>query len=186
MTIDEVMLSVVAVLEDLGTPYMVVGSFSSNFYGRNRTTQDVDLVIELGQETISQLAIRLGASFRVVRQMSFETATGTYRHEIEVPGTSLKAEMFHLSDDDHDQERFRRRRREVLLDRETWLPTVEDVVITKLRWADRAGRLKDRNDVQTIINVRGKSIDWDYVNSWADRHGTRALLDEIRKSIPPL
>jgi hypothetical protein len=37
-----------------------------------------------------------------------------------------------------------------------------------------------------MIAVRHKSIDWGYVNAWADRHGTRALLDEIRKSIPPL
>ena len=28
-------------------------------------------------------------------------------------------------------------------------------------------------------------IDWPYVYDWSDRHGTRALLDEIRSSIPP-
>lgn len=119
-------------------------------------------------------------------QMSFETATGTFRHEIDVVGTDLKIELFHLSDDEHDQQRFRRRHRHLLTDHEAWLPTVEDVIVTKLRWADRAGRPKDRNDIQTVIGVQGDAIDWDYVNSWADRHGTRALLDEIRKSIPPI
>ena len=118
--------------------------------------------------------------------MSFETATGTMRHIIEVVGTVFKIELFHLGDDDHDQERFRRRRRVEYLGREVWLPTVEDVVVTKLRWADRAGRAKDRNDLLNVIGVRGKKIDWDYIYAWADRHGTRALLDEIRKSIPPL
>jgi hypothetical protein len=118
--------------------------------------------------------------------MSFETATGTVRHVIDVVGTGFKIELFHLGDDEHDQERFRRRRRVTYLGREVWLPTVEDVVVTKLRWADRAGRTKDRNDVRDVIAVRGKSIDWDYVDSWADRHSTRALLDEIRASIPPL
>jgi hypothetical protein len=165
---------------------MVVGSFSTNFYGRRRSTEDADLVVEVGPQTIRQLASKFGQELRLDPQMSFETATCTMRNVIDVVGTTFKVELFHLGDDEHDQSRFRRRRRVEYLGREVWLPTVEDVVVTKLRWADRAGRSKDRNDVQDVIAVRGKSIDWTYVNSWADRHGTRALLDEIRKSIPPL
>jgi hypothetical protein len=74
----------------------------------------------------------------------------------------------------------------LLTDHEAWIPTVEDVIITKLRWAERAGRQKDRNDLQTVIRVQSDQIDWNYIYSWADRHGTRALLDEIRNSIPPI
>jgi hypothetical protein len=40
--------------------------------------------------------------------------------------------------------------------------------------------------VRNVIAVQGEAIDWDYVYSWCDRHGTRALLDEIRASIPPI
>jgi len=186
MTIDDALRAVVQALEALGTPYMVVGSFSTNFYGKRRPTKDADLVIELGPKTISQLAPRIAPSLRVIPQMSFETATGTTRHEIEVVGTDLKIELFHMSDDEHDQERFRRRKREMLTDHEAWVPTAEDVIVTKLRWAERVGRQKDRNDLQTVVAVQGDALDWDYIYAWADRHGTRALLDEIRASIPPL
>jgi len=34
--------------------------------------------------------------------------------------------------------------------------------------------------------IQGDRLDWPYVESWCDRHGTRALLDEIRRSVPPL
>jgi hypothetical protein len=165
---------------------MVVGSFSTNFYGERRPTKDADLVIEFGPQTISQLAPRISPALRVIPQMSFETATGTTRHEIDVVGTDLKVELFHLSDDEHDQERFRRRKRQVLTDHEAWLPTPEDVIITKLRWADRAGRKKDRNDLERVIALQHELLDWDYIHTWADRHGTRTLLDQIRASIPPL
>ena len=37
-----------------------------------------------------------------------------------------------------------------------------------------------------MIAIQRDRIDWDYVNSWCDRHGSRALLDEIRRSIPPM
>jgi hypothetical protein len=34
--------------------------------------------------------------------------------------------------------------------------------------------------------VQANHIDWDYVYKWCDEHGTRALLDTIRASIPPI
>ena len=57
----------------------------------------------------------------------------TIRYILEVVGISFKIELFRLSDDAHDQERFRRRRRVRLLGREVSMLTVEDVVVTKVR-----------------------------------------------------
>jgi len=48
VTIEEALRAVVEALEAVDTPYMVVGSFSTNFYGKRRPTKDADLVIELG------------------------------------------------------------------------------------------------------------------------------------------
>jgi hypothetical protein len=185
MTTDEAALAVVDALEALGIPYMLVGSFSSNYYGIGRSTLDADFVVQLDLKRATEVAERLGPSFRLDPQTSFETTTMTTRHIVEVVGTPFKIELFHLSEDAHDQERFRRRRRAALLGREVSLPTAEDVIITKLRWALRGGRSKDRDDVRAVIAVQGGRIDWGYVHSWCDRHGTRELLDEIRLSIPP-
>ena len=91
-------------------------------------------------------------------------------------------EFFLLSDDPHYQERFRWRVSHPLLGRNVWFPTPEDVVITKLRW----GRPKDGDDVRDVIAVQADNLDWGYIHSWCDRHGTRALLEQIRASIPPI
>ncbi|HEY7157174.1 MAG TPA: nucleotidyl transferase AbiEii/AbiGii toxin family protein [Gemmataceae bacterium] len=186
MTDREATLAVIDALEALSIPYMVVGSLSSNVYGVPRSTQDADFVIQLGSESLSRLADHLGTAFRLDPQMTFETATLTRRHVLKVVGIPFTIELFHLGDDPHEQERFRRRRRIKTMGREVSMPTVEDVIITKLRWALTAQRSKDRNDVRDVIAVQGENIDWPYVHGWSDQHGTRALLDEIRHSIPPL
>jgi hypothetical protein len=59
------------------------------------------------------------------------------------------------------------------------------MVVTKLRWWRDAGRTKDREDLRGIIAVRGPELDWAYIEHWCERHGTRALLDEIRRAVPP-
>jgi predicted nucleotidyltransferase len=182
MTPEEATLAVFDALASLGIPFMVVGSLSSNVYGIPRSTKDADFVVELGGRSVVDVARRLGPEFKLDRQMSFETVTGTLRYELEVVGQAFKIEIFQVSEDAHDRERFGRRVRAEVFGREPWVPTAEDVIVTKIRWA----RSKDKDDVRDVIAVQGDRIDWDYVYSWADRHGTRGLLDEIRGSIPPV
>jgi hypothetical protein len=185
MTSDEAVLAVIQVLDDIKLPYMLVGSFSSNYYGVARSTKDADFVVQVGDRAVRDVTDRLGPDFQLDPQMYFETVTMTTPQVVTAAATPFRIEFFHLSDEAHDLERFQRRRRANLLGRAVWLPTAEDVIITKLRWA-RGRHSKDGDDVRNVIALQGDHIDWDYVHSWCDRHGTRELLDEIRRSIPPI
>jgi hypothetical protein len=186
MTSEEAALAVIDGLEALQVPYMLVGSFSSNYYGIPRSTKDADFMVHIDPQAISHLAERLGPRFQLHSQLSFETVTMTTRSIIQVVDTLFKIELFYLGDDPHDQERFRRRVRVPSLNRVISLPTPEDVIITKLRWCHGGRRSKDWEDVRNVIAVQSDRLDWAYIQRWCDQHGTRALLDEIRQSIPPL
>ena len=165
MTAEELLVAMIDALEAVEIPYMVVGSFSSNYYGIARSTKDVDLVIEFAADVLSDISRRLGPRFRIDRQSPFETVTGTTRNLITVADVPFQVEVFRLSRDPHDNERFRRRQRARLHERETWLPTAEDVIIAKLRWAALARRNKDLDDLTNVIAVQRDAIDWDYVST---------------------
>lgn len=184
MTSDEAAAAVIDALESLRVPYMLVGSFASNYYGVPRATQDIDLVVQARGETICAVAKELGPRFRLDPQISFETVTATSRLVLYVSQIPFEVEFFLLSDDAHDQQRFARRQRVVLLNRQTFLPTVEDMIITKLRWWMEARRTKDLDDARGMIAVQGSRIDWAYVDEWCDRHGTREILENLRNSTP--
>jgi hypothetical protein len=123
MTGNEAVLQTVSALDECRIPYMLVGSYSTNVYGIPRSTEDADVVIELGDVSIIELSQRLAPSIRIDPQLSFETVTMTRRYVAELVGTPFKIEFFLLSDDAHDQERFRRRQLVAMLDRQLWLPT---------------------------------------------------------------
>ena len=180
---------VIAALEDLGIPYMVVGGLSSMAYGNPRTTKDADIVLAVDGSGLGLLADKLGDEFSLDPQGSFEMVTGTSRYHLRVPSVSFEIELFLLSDDAHDRARFERRRSlpSRQLGARTMIPTAEDVIIMKLRWYAIAKRGKDGDDIKDIIGVLGDdALDWEYIHRWTAEHGTRALLDEIRASIPPL
>lgn len=186
MTSNAAVLKMIEALERSGIPYMLVGSFSSNAYGVARSTHDADIVVQMRPDGMAQLRGELGTDFQVDPQMSFETVTATSRYIVKVRGSRFKIELFLLGDDPHDQARFARRRREPFLGREVYLPTAEDVIVTKLYWAQLARRGKDYDDARNVIAVQQDRLDWDYIHRWCDAHGTRALLDEIRRTIPQI
>src|SRR5438876_6534489 len=89
-------------------------------------------------------------------------------------------ELFLLSQDPHDQSRFHRRRAVPLFGRHFWLPSPEDVIITKLRWA----RGKDKDDARDVMAVQRQNLDWAYLETWCQRHGTFASLQDLRRAAP--
>ena len=185
MTGEEAVGRVADALQAHNAPFMLVGSFTTNFYGLPRLTHDADLVVAVGPDAVAGLADQLLPDIRLNPQLMFETVTMSRYQLLEVVGTQFTIELFQLSDDPHDQERFRRRVSVAYLGRAMPFPTAEDVVVTKVRWAHLSKRTKDRDDVRNVITVMGNSLDWPYIHHWCDRHGTRALLDEIRTSVPP-
>jgi hypothetical protein len=186
VTPDEAVIAVLDALEAAGIPSMLVGSLASNFYGIPRATRDADFVVELGPGSLERLRDRLPPGLSLQGQSAFEAVTGTTRHVIELTTLPFVCELFVRSDDPHDVERFRRRHRAHVLGRPVHVATVEDMVVTKLRWAREAGRSKDRDDIRNMLAVQAAHIDWAYINSWAAIHGTTPLLEEIRGSLPAL
>lgn len=184
MTPHEAVAQVIAALKAGGLSHLVTGALASNYYGIERSTKDADIVLESAPGDFAAFARTRGPELELDAQITFETITGSLRHIICLRGTAFKIELFLLGSDPHQQERFRRRRevRLASIGTQTWLPTAEDVVVQKVRW----GRLKDRDDAQNVIAVQRGNLDWPYIERWCDAHGTRARLEEIRASIPPI
>ena len=182
MTTNDVMLLVADALNRARVPAMLVGSFSSNYYGIPRSTEDVDFVVHLQSELTADFARLLGEPFEADPQLKFETNTGTQKQEFTVKGTEFKLELFRLSDDAFDQERFRRRQRVVIAGRDIWFPTAEDVVVMKLRWF----RPKDRGDLVDVLTVQRGKLDWAYIEHWCWIHKTLGRLEEIRRTVPEI
>jgi len=181
INIDDIVLAVIDHLNDHQIPYMIVGSLATNVYCNPRSTEDGDFVVAAN---LAQLARDIRARRGDVRfdpQLGFESVTGTQKIVLQIADHAFDVEVFKLSDDEHDQMRFSRRVQVHIFDRDAWIASVDDMIITKLRWSQHAGREKDVSDARNLILVQSDHIDWPYVESWCDRHGTRELLERLRK-----
>ena len=181
-TIDDVTLRVIDALNAGNVNYMLVGSFSTNVYGIPRSTKDAGFVLQHDGDFKPAFYDNLGKDFSIDPQLKFETNTGTFKQEMRFSGTPFTVELFRLSNDPFDLERFRRRVTVKLQGRQTFVPRAEDVVVMKVRWF----REKDRADVKNVLTVQQGKLDWPYIEKWCGEHGTLAKLEEIRRTVPEI
>lgn len=185
MTIDELAAAVAGACDAEGVPYMVTGAIATGLYGSPRSTADVDVVVDVADPTgLPRIAARLAPVVTFDPQYQFDTLTFGNR----LIGTThgeppVMVELFVLFDDAFVREQFSRRRQRFVatIGRPVMVPTPEDVIVQKLRWA----RGKDIDDVRDVLAVQGvRALDMDYVRGWCERHGTSAALDAILAALP--
>jgi hypothetical protein len=175
------LLKLVAAFDAAGIPYMIVGSYSSNFYGIPRMTKDADLVVHLDGRGWQTLPSMLPDGIEMEDQMGFEMVTATQRELLRVRDSLFQIELFRLSEDAHDRLRFERRtRQEIFPGVVVSLPTAEDVIVQKLRWSRGAKRPKDFADAVAVMQVQAKSLDWSYIEHWCALHDTLGVLAEAK------
>ncbi len=182
MKIEQVALEVIDRLNRAGIAYALVGAFSSSYWGIPRATKDADFVVQLSGPEISRLWDIFQPDFVVSDQMTFETITGSRKLEIRHPEAAFIVELFMLSTDPHHQERFGRRKLVQVFGRDVWMPTPEDVIIQKIRWA----RTKDLDDAMNVLAVQGDALDFAYIRKWCESHVTLERLERLIASIPEI
>lgn len=180
MNSTDLVLQMIGLLDQLAIPYMLVGSFSSNYYGRPRSTNDADFVVAMQGDELEQLRHALGDGFRIDPQMAFETITMHTRHRIVHRASAFQIELFLLADDPYNRRRFARRRQVDFEGHPAWLPSPEDVIVQKLLWSKSSNRDQDATDAAQVIRVqKNAGLDLAYIRHWADQHGTRTAFEKM-------
>lgn len=183
----ETVLAIVAALQQKQIPYVVVGAFASNLYGIERSTRDADFVIQTEHLSPQSLAQTLGNNFIVDPQARIETFTfGTY-YSISRRDAEFTIDLFLLKDDPHDQSSFQRRKSVPFGFGEIFVPTPEDLIITKLRWVQEGRRNKDVDDVLGVLTVQTPAaLDLTYIRHWTTLHGTLDLFEKLLSQTPSM
>jgi len=186
MNAEEIMLAIVRALNQAAIPCMLVGSFASNYYGIVRSTQDADFVLQIEDLPVAHLRQILGPQFHLDAQAAFETITLGTHYVINHPASDFTVDLFLLRNDPYDQLSFRRRVLVPYGAGAAFVPSPEDVVITKLCWSKSGRRNKDIDDARAVLAVQQGKLDLAYMRKWCAQHGTLELLENLLKIIPPL
>ena len=177
-----------AILAELGLRYFAVGSVASSIHGIARFTNDVDLLVGIGQQEIDRMAALARDEFYIdADEARRSIRTGRAFNLVHLASAS-KIDVFPIGQDD-----FHRSELERSAEAEWAIPgqepirlrvaSAEDTVLSKLRWYKMGGMVSDRQ-WSDILGVASRSaIDREYLKEWAPRLGVADLLDRLLSEV---
>ena len=164
-------LQVTQALDKLGVAYLVGGSLASSVHGIPRSTEDIDLLIELPGRLVDALVTELSPAFYVDRDMILDALGRRASFNILELRTMFKVDLFVSDQSPLLVEEMARRQRVELGDppRVVYVCSAEDIVVQKLDWYEKGARSSDRQwrDIIGVLTIRGPALDLAYIRRWA-------------------
>lgn len=166
-------------LNELGAPYMVTGSVAGLFYGRERSTVDVDIVIDMHRTMPESLVEALGPEYFLDIEMVRESLPIEDMFNALPMMGGPKIDLIPLKSEPFEQLKFEQR---ITVD---WHGTpvsvirAVDLALSKLQWAKISLSERQLADVRGIMSFEGVVED-DYFRRWVERLGLEELLDASR------
>lgn len=179
---------VAELLDRAGIRYVIGGSFASSVHGEPRSTNDVDIVMDLSEDQAAALIAGLRDEYYVDAGAVGEALeVGGSFNIIHIP-TAVKIDVFIAGEDVLDRARLERR--QVLripatagTEAVVYVDTPEDTIIRKLEWFRRGGESSERQwrDVLGVLRTQAGSLDNAYLHAWAERLAVLDLLERAMR-----
>lgn len=176
----------IEVMEANEIEYFVTGSLASMYWGKLRTTEDMDVVAALSLRHARPLI----EAFAQPDYYISETAVldtiehgGGRQFNIVHLASTLKIDVVQTEDTPFAELQMSRRVRGQVMGLDAWIATAEDIILNKTRFYQIGGSEKHINDIAWIVQVRGDKLDWAYLDQWALRTGIAPTWQAIRQRL---
>jgi hypothetical protein len=155
---------------------MIIGGYALPFYGRIRTTVDVDIAVEIKTDR------ELNRLLNLLRSKNFEPTLSSPNNPL-IPildqKEKIEMELWLRSDGIiFDHETLRRRQR-VKLDENihAWIVSAEDFIVNKLARPDRG--VIDEQDIKSVLTRQENKLDNEYLQMRAKKADVLTILQTI-------
>jgi hypothetical protein len=158
---------------------MIIGGYALPFYGRIRTTVDLDLAVAIKNPA------ELDTLINLLKTADFEPTICSPRNPLMVivdRKERIEMELWTRPDGiELNQETLQRRQKAQLSDElSAWIVSPEDFIITKLARPDRG--VIDEQDVKSVLIRQADKLDNVYLEKRAQQTGVLTILNAIKNS----
>lgn len=166
-------------LDQAEIPYMVAGSVSSSFYGKPRSTQDVDIVIDPDGERLGRLIHLLGPQYYISQPAALDTLRHRGMFNIIDTVNGWKVDMILQKARPYSREEFARRRPAELMGATTWVSSPEYSILSKLEWTKGRQSSMQMQDAIHVLITQWNTLDFEYLRHWAQELDIAKEMDGL-------
>jgi hypothetical protein len=178
---EEVVLKVVEILNRINIPYFLTGALAVVYYGEPRTTQDIDIVVEIQDKDIITLIKNFRSDFIISEESIKVAIRDRTMFNVLHKDMNFKIDFWVLGDDEFSRERILKRSKKNILGTEMYLPNAEDVIISKLEWFKMSNLDKHYFDAFGVYRIQKGNLDLEYINQWCKKKSVLKIWEKLRK-----
>lgn len=179
---EELLIKIASILDKIGIDYFITGGFAVCVWGRPRATFDIDIVIQLIEPQIAQLAKalrELSQAGYIDENMAKDAINKKGEFNFIDGETGLKVDFWVNKNDEFDALRFKRKKAEIVGGQKVYFISPEDLILTKLQWREKSGSTRQLEDAESILKISGKNLDMKYLRKWAIKLGLLEILSDL-------
>lgn len=167
---------IVEALESEGIAYMIVGGFAVSYHNRARTTNDIDLVVQIYPKHVEKILTHFPDWMGFKGAFEQNVANGQLFNITDFE-TGIRYDFMVYQDSDYTYEAFQRRVHVDFMGRSCWMSSKEDLVVSKLKWYAASKSEKQLEDLKFLL--LDPLLDMDYIRHWTKRLNikTHGILD---------
>lgn len=164
------------VLASLGVRYFVTGSVATISYGEYRSTNDIDVVVDLRIEQVEPFCAAFPQpDYYLSAQAVRDAVRKRFQFNIIEPDTGVKVDVMILADSDFARSCLARAALVPIPGGvEAWLSSPEDIILNKLLFYRAGHSDKHIRDIAGVLKIQAERIDRAYIAEWVERFGLHA------------
>ncbi len=185
MDFQELLLKIAKIFERLKIIYCITGGYAVSVWGRPRATFDLDVIVKLSIEKLSAFSKAL-KSLSVAGYLDEDTAKSAIENQNEFnfihPESGLKIDFWVIKNDSVGMAELKRRQPRKIGKQTVYFISPEDLILSKLLWHKESESTRHLEDIESVIAVSRKILDFKYLKSQAEKRGFSETLNKIIKN----
>ena len=170
-----VLSDVVSRLESAGFDYMLTGSVAMNYYAEPRMTRDIDIIVALAITDADKVIEIFQDAYYLSPDAVFDAVRARKMFNLVHYESVVKVDLIVRKDSAYRQLEFDRRQQIRVGELVTSIVSKEDLILSKLLWAQNSQSELQLNDVQNLLATEP---DLDYLREWSSHLGLGSVLKE--------
>jgi hypothetical protein len=175
----QVIADVVGRLEKADIPYMISGSIAANIYAEPRFTNDIDIVLQVGdhhRETIYDCF----ADGYYLTKVAVEDAFARLGMLNIIHSTMfVKCDLIFLRLDEFSQIIFKRRQAVSIENHNIFFISLEDLILQKLLWRKETQSEQQLTDIKRLIAQNQMILDRGHLRTWSEKLGLQQEMAQL-------
>jgi len=177
---EDLLSEIAKILQKLKIPYVITGGFAVAIWGRPRFTADIDIIVELLDKNVSDLAKNLllldedsYLNIKAVKRALIKKGEFNFIHA----NTGMKID-FWIRKSKFDREKIKNAIQKKIKRRKINFVSPEDLILSKLLWYKQNKSERELDDIKSVLKF--SKVNRRYIRKKALEHSTLHIFKEIQ------